>query len=90
VTIVAAVNVPLRYLVGAERPQDHVGYSIVFVIVGAAVLFLPRLRASLWRVRNRCVRQALDDQTDVVASVARTLEPIENPFGPKLLPMSPE
>jgi sigma-B regulation protein RsbU (phosphoserine phosphatase) len=105
--IVATVNVPVRYLIGAARPEDHAGYSIVLLIAGAVVLFLPGFRVLLWRVRNRLlftyslvgvvpivligillfysakillgqyaadrVRQAIDDQTNAIASVARTL-----------------
>lgn len=53
VMILAAVNVPVRYLIGATDPQDHVGYSVFFLIVAAIVFLRPRFQALLWRVRNR-------------------------------------
>jgi hypothetical protein len=52
--IVTAVNVPLRYLIGAARPEDHVEYSIVLLIIGAVVLFFPRFRAVLCACGTGC------------------------------------
>jgi sigma-B regulation protein RsbU (phosphoserine phosphatase) len=50
--IAAALNVLLRYAIGSSRPEDHVAYSIFFILVGTLVFFGP-VRALLWRVRNR-------------------------------------